>query len=313
MKLPTVSPRTRLLVKVFIGLSIIAFLLIRFNPAEILDAISRVRIGMLILPVSLYAVTLLVLSLRWRFILSRMGHRIPVSVAYQGFVAGILISDLTPARVGEVSRPLTIRDRVPVPVGLGSVFLDRYCDFIAIFLLGCGGVLLISATFSPELVAGMLIILSVPILILSGFWFRRRLVLSLLHRIPVPALAQFADHLGRALDSLDRPGITMGGAILTTLGVWVLQSLRVVLIAAAAGYSLPLQELILVQPLISALALIPISLSGLGFVEGGYVTLFSRYGIPVAAGLAIALLDRLLTVGFHLLVGIRYALRVVGR
>jgi uncharacterized protein (TIRG00374 family) len=312
MKVGIISGWIKIGLKLIIGIAIIVFLSMRFNPSEIIAALANVYIPLLILAVTVYAGTLLFLSLRWRFILKKMGHHIPVPVAYQAFIAGILISDLTPARIGELSRPLTIRDRIPVPAGLGSVFLDRYCDFIAIFTLGCGGILLLSAAHSPALLMVVIIVLSVPIILLSAFWFRRRWVLGLLHSFKIGWISQFADNLGKAMDSLETPGKTMGIAILFTLVIWFTQSLRIVLIALSAGFFIPIQELVLVQPLISALALIPISISGLGFVEGGYVTLFAQYGVPAATGLAIALLDRVLTVGFHFIVGIRYALRTVG-
>ncbi len=298
--------------KLIIGIVIIVFLSLRFNPSDILETLADVKIPLLIIAVIVYAVTLLLLSIRWRFILKKMGYHIPVVVAYQAFAAGILISDLTPARIGELSRPLTIRDQVPVPAGLGSVFLDRYCEFIAIFILGCGGILLLSAARSPYMLLVMVIILSVPIGLLSAFWFKRTWALKMLHVFKAGKVREFADHLGAAMDSLKAPKETMMIAIFFTLIIWVFQSLRVVLIAASAGYILPIQEIVLVQPLISALALIPVSISGLGFVEGGYVTLFAQYGVPAATGLAIALLDRVLTVVFHIVVGIRYALRTVG-
>ncbi|MFH0968174.1 MAG: lysylphosphatidylglycerol synthase transmembrane domain-containing protein [Methanobacteriota archaeon] len=311
MKVNAIPGWIKTIIKLIIGVGIIVFLSLKFNPSDIIKAIANVQIPLLILAVAVYSGTLLLLSLRWRFILKKMGHHIPIMVTYQAFIAGILISDLTPARIGELSRPLTIRDQVPVPVGISSVFLDRYCDFIAIFILGCGGIFLFSAARSLYMILVMVIILSIPIGLLSAFWFKRTWALKMLHIFKVGKINEFADHLGSAMDSLNEPKKTMGIAIFFTLIIWIFQSLRVVLISAAAGYIIPIQELVLVQPLISALALIPLSISGLGFVEGGYVTLFAQFGVPVATGLAIALLDRFLTVCFHMVVGIRYALRAV--
>jgi glycosyltransferase 2 family protein len=313
MIINTIPAWLKTALKFAIGIIIIGWLLFRFNPKDIIDALAGVQVSLLVVAVLIYAITLLLLSLRWRFILRQMGYHVPVLVSYQGFVAGILMSDMTPARVGEISRPLTIRDRVPTHAGLGSVFLDRYCDFVAIFVLGCGGLLLLSAAHSPGLLLMVTGVLSIPIILLTGFWVKRSAVLNLVHIFRMPRLSSFATDLGEAMDALSHPALTMGSSILFTLFIWILQSLRLVLIALAAGFVIPIQELIFIQPLISALALIPISISGLGFVEGGYVTVFAQYGIPAASGLAIALLDRVLTVGFHLVVGFRYALRTVGR
>jgi uncharacterized membrane protein YbhN (UPF0104 family) len=77
------------------------------------------------------------------------------------------------------------------------------------------------------------------------------------------------------------------------------------------GYDGPLYILFFLQPLVSALALIPITISGLGLVEGGIAALLFQFDVPLAAGLSIALLDRVLTTAFHLLVGGRYATRVL--
>ncbi|HWQ65991.1 MAG TPA: lysylphosphatidylglycerol synthase transmembrane domain-containing protein [Methanospirillum sp.] len=312
MKFTTLPGWVSPALKCTIGLSIVIWLVMRFNPAELIATLSAMDLLLICAALVVYALTLLVLALRWRFVLSRMGYQVPVWCAYQGFAAGILISDLTPARLGELSRPLTIRDRVPVPAGLGSVFLDRYCDFIALFILGTGGLLLLSAFRSPEIMIVMALLLTIPITILTAFWVRREWALFLIRKVGIRQISDFSHTLCDALDSLKTPGQTMGIALSLTLSAWFLQSLRLVLIVAAAGYIVPIQELVLIQPLISSLALLPISLSGLGIVEGGYVSLFTWYGIPAAAGLAIALLDRALTVGFHLIVGIRYALRTVG-
>ncbi|HWQ64775.1 MAG TPA: lysylphosphatidylglycerol synthase transmembrane domain-containing protein [Methanospirillum sp.] len=313
MMINTIPAWLKTVLKITIGIIIIGWLLFRFNPKDIIDALAGVQISLLIVAVLVYAITLLLLSLRWRFILRQMSYHVPVLVTYQGFVAGILMSDMTPARVGEISRPLTIRDRVPTHAGLGSVFLDRYCDFVAIFILGCGGLLLLSAAHSPGLLLMVTAFLSIPIILLTAFWVKRSAVLNLVHIFRMPRLSSFATDLGEAMDALSHPALTMGSSILFTLFIWTLQSLRLVLIALAAGFVIPIQELIFIQPLISALALIPFSISGLGFVEGGYVAVFAQYGVPAAAGLAIALLDRVLTVGFHLVVGFRYALRTVGK
>ncbi len=301
----------RPLIKLSAGIILLLWLSIIFNPKEILNAITGVQISFLIVAFFIYAFTLFLLSMRWRFILKKMGYSIPMLVAYQGFVAGILISDFTPARIGELSRPLTIKNQVPISIGLGSVFLDRYCDFIAIFILGSAGILLLSASLSPLLLLITIIILSTPIILFSIFLFKRAKILVFVDMIKIPYASKFAHKLSDAMDNLIQPTRTIGVAIPFTIGVWVLQSARVVCIAKATGYILPIQDLFLIQPLISALTLVPLSLSGLGFVEGGYVSIFAHYGIPVATGLAIALLDRIITVGFHSILGIRYAIQTL--
>lgn len=89
---------------------------------------------------------------------------------------------------------------------------------------------------------------------------------------------------------------------------WVTHTMRVVLIAKAIDISLPFVILVFLLPLVAALSLIPFSISGLGFVEAGIVTLLSLLGVPLYAGISIALLDRGSTFLFHVIVGSKYAM-----
>ena len=97
--------------------------------------------------------------------------------------------------------------------------------------------------------------------------------------------------------------------ILLTIIAWITHALRIVLIAEGLGYVLPLPDLFLILPLISALALIPITISGLGLVEGGLMAVIAEYGVPLSTALSIAILDRGLTLLFHFTVGGRYAIK----
>ena len=63
------------------------------------------------------------------------------------------------------------------------------------------------------------------------------------------------------------------GIILTVLA-WVTHALRIILITMSLGYTLPLPDIFLILPLISALSIIPVTISGSwagrGGIDGGY-------------------------------------------
>ena len=89
---------------------------------------------------------------------------------------------------------------------------------------------------------------------------------------------------------------------------WVTHALRIILITMGLGYTLPLPDVFLILPLISALSLIPVTLAGLGLVEGGLMAVIAGYDVPLSAALSIAILDRGLTLLFHFAVGGRIAI-----
>jgi uncharacterized protein (TIRG00374 family) len=95
----------------------------------------------------------------------------------------------------------------------------------------------------------------------------------------------------------------VAGSVLITILAWITHALRIMIIARSIGFDLPLPVLVLALPLVSALSLVPVTISGLGLVEGGLAALLAVIGLPAVAGISIALMDRAITVIFHILIG----------
>jgi uncharacterized protein (TIRG00374 family) len=303
-----ISPKR--LARLLVGLIIIGALLYRFDPNEIIQIILSASPRYLVAGILIYALTFLILTVRWRMILSGMGERLPIVVAYQAFAGCVLLSDFTPARIGDLSRPLMVRDHIDLNRGFLSVVIDRYTDILTIGLLGTFGLLIFSDLFSFHLFLFVLLLLA-AILSASFLWLKRLYLIKGVERLRWNRLTQAAHRLDEAACALDRLSGLMVKSVLLTMIAWLLHALRLVLIAKSVGYDVPLYMLFFLQPLISALSLIPITISGLGLVEGGLAALLSQFDIPLAAGISIALLDRALTMAFHLLVGGRFATRVL--
>jgi uncharacterized membrane protein YbhN (UPF0104 family) len=94
------------------GLLLIAALLYRFDPAAVLSTILSASPVLLLLAPAVYSITFLILCLRWRRILHALGVDLPLSDAYQAFAGGMILLDLTPGRIGDLSRSLLVRDRL---------------------------------------------------------------------------------------------------------------------------------------------------------------------------------------------------------
>ncbi|MDD1762408.1 MAG: flippase-like domain-containing protein, partial [Methanothrix sp.] len=167
--------------RIVISLIIIALLLHKFDPYQVLSTIRTARIHYLALAALVYSFTFLILSSRWRMILSHMGYALPLPVAYQAFVGGMIISDLTPARVGDLSRPLLVRDRLDLSTGVASVVIDRYADILTTFILGVTGITLLvhNSTY-------MILSLSTVLALLLGasaLWVKRSFVIRTIERL----------------------------------------------------------------------------------------------------------------------------------
>lgn len=292
-----------------IGILLIAALLCNFDLKTVSATVNSARPLYLALAALTYALTFLILSWRWRMILHTLGADLPIAQAYQAFAGGMIISDLTPGRIGELSRPLLVRDKIDLSNGVPSVIIDRYADILTTFILGLSGMLIIAECSSYLLLAIFAILILIAFSL--AFWFKRSLIIKQLNKLGSPRINEITCNLDDALCGVkDIKGLLLKAVLLTGFA-WITHALRVALIAKSVGFDVPIQMLFLLQPLVSALALIPITISGLGLVEGGMTALLAGLGVPAAAGISIALMDRVITVAFHILVGGRYAAKVL--
>jgi uncharacterized protein (TIRG00374 family) len=298
----------RTITRLTFGLLLIAALLYRFDPAAVLSTILSASPVLLLLAPAVYSITFLILSLRWRRILHALGEDLPLSDAYQAFAGGMILSDLTPGRIGDLSRSLLVRDWVALNKGLASVVIDRYADLLTIFALGMCGMLFL-AQRSPYILQASSVILMI-LASTSLLWLRRSFVLGVL-RSRSSCFMGIANALEDAICDLRGVKGLMAGSVLMTILAWITHALRIAIIARSVGYDIPLTMLIFGLPLVSALSLIPVTVSGLGLVEGGLAVLLAGVGVPVTSGVSIALMDRAITVAFHILVGARAATRAL--
>jgi hypothetical protein len=252
----------------------------------------------------------------------------PFLSAYQAFVGGVLLSDVTPFRLGDFSRPYLVKEYMDTGHGFASVAIDRYIDILTILSLSSAGFLLLYRNTILTGRTALYLLLSFSMLILFFLlgtlllWFKRAQIInfttgvvkrvkSQFGFIPVDTLNSFLLGFDEGMSIVKGPTQLLTISILLTLLAWITHALRVSLVAQSVGCSLPFIFLFCLLPTISALSLIPVFPAGLGLVEGGLAALLSLFGIPLHVGLSIALLDRALTVFFHVLIGSRYTTRVV--
>lgn len=289
------------------GLLLIAGLLYRLGPFEVAHTILSARPGHVLIAVSVYAVTFLILSTRWRMILHDMGESMPLTSAYKAFAGGMILSDLTPGRIGEISRPFLIRDKVDLSRGISSVVIDRFADILTIFLLGASGLLLFFRQSKYAMIIISMFLLAA--LTAAAIWRWRRAIPDRL-RSSSPRIAPVAQ-LFESLDFIDDIRAVLIRSVLLTIIAWATHALRVYMIATSVGQYPSIQMLFFLLPLVSALSLVPVSISGLGLVEGGLAALLATQGVPPSTGLSIAFMDRVVTVMFHILTGWRTACKAL--
>jgi hypothetical protein len=302
-------PPVKFFLRLLIGLTLIILLFLFVSPYEVIDSIKSINPVFLIAAILVYALAFLLLTLRWKIIVAHMGGYLPLGEAYQAFAGGVLYSDFTPGRIGDLSRAVLVKDRMNLHKGTVSVIIDRFIDIIVLTTLGIIAVMVYSSHFASVLPWVSLIVLSMVFVgAILLFWQNAR-IFSWIQKIPYFGIPAFVAQVQTAISEFQNERNVFVKGILLTVLAWIFQALRIILLALGLGYLLPLQELFLILPLISALSIIPITLSGLGLVEGGMTAVLAGLGLPVSIAFSLAILDRGLTMLFHFAVGGRYALK----
>jgi glycosyltransferase 2 family protein len=226
---------------------------------------------------------------KWRLTLHISNARLTFAQAVRCYFAGLFGTVFLPSVVGGdvVRMGLAFRiERNRAGVLLGSL-VDRLLDTISLAVVAGVGVLLIPGALNERHRRAFIALAIVFTLAFAGLLVLLRV--TPWQRLPFRMRRLFVK-VRRAWRSMaSQPQYVLVSLL---LGIVVQTGLLLlsVLIAAACGLHVSLRVWLLVWPLAKLLALVPLTLGGLGIREAGLAALLVPFGVPaelsVAAGLA---------------------------
>ena len=238
------------------------------------------------LPATLIALTLALLftllkSLKWWLMLHQQEPSISWRTAGRSYLVGMAGGLLTPGRVGELSRALTLGQIERASV-VALTLLDRFLDLWVVALLALPGLARFSGR-GPSWLLPLLALLGLPLLILSKTppagplaWLHRRSAAKggVVKKLLSAGEAIFRIPRRHLLCWLGLSGL--GYAVVLLEFHWLL--------GGPSQYSF--HTILLCLPLIMLANILPFTLSGLGVREGLSAALLATFDVP--AGLAIS-------------------------
>jgi len=227
---------------------------------------------------------------------------IPFPTALRAHFAGLVANLCLPGVAGGdvVRAGLVMRgadDKARIAVGsLG----DRLLDSFGLLLLACAGALF--AIEGRDWWAGPLPrIAGLALIGLAGLW----LASVLLPRLPMTgAVAKIADAVA---DFRRRPGL-LGCCLLLSVSVQAVFIGLNIALAAACGLAIPAAAWFFAWPLAKLLAVLPVSIGGLGVREAGLAALLAPFGASAAIVVAVGLIWQTILIAGGLLGGAALAL-----
>jgi len=277
-------------------------------------SLRDVNIPLLICAAFGFVISYLIVACRWWYLLRIQAIRISLWESVRLTFLGLFCNQVIPGIVGGdlvkayyVAKHTDRKGAVMV-----SIFVDRIMGLAELTLLAAGMIAVIwvggledSAKLrNPAISVGIvLIVVIVAMVFLLSRRFRRALHLQKLYqRLPI---AHHIAAAGNAARLYRRRLGGLGGALAVTLGAHVFWIGAIAMLGASLHLPIPWYAYFVFIPLIYIIGAIPISVGGIGWIEGLYLYYFAVAGPNLV--LALAILARLIPI-FWSLPGIMVAI-----
>ncbi len=278
---------------------ILIFRTIDFSQA--LSLLGQLDLWFLLLAAFCYFLNNLLMAYRLKKILYEMGENIRLRLVFFSHMAGMLLSDFTPARSGYLYAALALNKRdVPLEKGVASLTSTYVYDLTFKMIVAIlGAYFLYSFIFGAQLGLAILVTLLLIGGVIGGYY-------AVMHPgVRMRRIFESNRLLNKILGFGDQSrSIQKCAPLITsvTLVGWLLRGLQWYLIVLAMGqvFLTPLDALLL-NPLLTLLSLVPLTPGGWGIQEAGIVAVFTAMGISATIAASFALLTRLVEVAVDLL------------
>jgi uncharacterized membrane protein YbhN (UPF0104 family) len=293
----------RELISTLVPLALLAFFARNVDWGNALTTIRSSDPRLVAVALIVYYASFPVRARRWARLLREGGTMIRGRDLLEIVMLGWFVNCLVPAKLGDLYRSYLVRQRFGISLSrtVGVVVAERLLDLFVVFgLLIVGGYIAFGRTILPDLRLVYLSAIGLAVLIVVGF---------LAVYVVAPRVARFFPQEVRRIGRLFREGVLHSFRALPeagpeTLLIWFVEAARLAFVLAALGLELPISGVVFVAVASSLLTTVPLTPAGFGFVEIAIVyVLTAGFGLPQHSAVAVAVLDRAVSVFSLIVVG----------
>jgi hypothetical protein len=290
---PPRAPRNAIVLKLAVSASLLTLLFWRVDRAAFLRSLQTLPLSVLLGCAALYILGYLISIVRWRGLLLAEGIRLPITRLGLVYFEGAFFNLFLPTVIGgDLVRAYFIHKMTKGhDAALASILVDRVVGFAALMGIAVTALALAHGTLQDPLVA--LAVLTVAVLFACG-------LAALLHGgllrwisglLRAAGLARAHAKLQGFVDAVRRYRLRRWALLQALVLSGLIQVIVIVtyyVIGVGVNVGVPLPYYFVFVPLITTLAMLPISVAGLGVREGGVVFLFSKVGVDTATALGMS-------------------------
>ncbi len=284
-----------------VGIILFVYIISKVNLNHIFNIFSSANLFFIVLSLVMLFFAIILRSLRWKIIINATGFDIPLKDCSLIWLKGYFLGGVTPGRVGDLFRAKFLTDKIGISLGKSvlSAVIDRLFDILVIFGLSVLGILMISQLFGIELFSlhYLFILLVISGLCLYILISRKRTarILSPLFNLFVPPKFKEKtktnfDEFYKGLELLKERKQQLFASISVGILSWLVVGIGGYLIALSLSLNISYWYLLVSLAISSIVALLPISISGLGTREATFIFLFSLINIIPEEAVSFSLL-----------------------
>jgi uncharacterized protein (TIRG00374 family) len=298
------------LLKIGVSLGLLVLLVWKIGWRETWETLRQADARYLLAAWVLYLFSMVLRAYRWQVLLQIQKLEASLSRLTSLYFIGAFFNSVLPTGFGgDVVRMYELsKESEQGTESVSTVLVDRMCGFVVLFIMAS-----LALPFSYRLIPPLIgaVIVGITGATLIGVWMALSdRVWTWLSAIPLvkrliglPKVQQFRFSLAAYRTR------AIWAALLASLAFNVLLMVFNYLIALGLGIRISPWYFLVFVPIISFLLTLPVSLSGLGVREGGYVLLFGQAGVPSSLAFALSLCVYATAVTIGLIGGLLYALQ----
>jgi glycosyltransferase 2 family protein len=266
-----------------ISAALLAYISYEVDRADLRAALSAVHLRDLVLPLALFLAGQVLSAIKWRLIGSSVGLDRPFATYLRFYFIGMFFNVFSLGTIGgDIVRGLYLGDGDRSALAINSVVFDRVSGLAILMALGAVALLAFPQYHLPWVLSVALIAGGLGLV--AGWWTCPRLVRLL------PARNRIRQQVEHDLAPFwhDR-GLLGRVALLSALFHFSQVGVQY-LLAPAAGTSLPFSYCLVMHPPLSLMMALPLSISGFGVREGGYLYFLTRIDVDDSIAVTMGLL-----------------------
>lgn len=272
-----------------------SFSLVDFD--KFFEVVSEANLWLILLVYPISFVSIMTKSFKFKKILNALKEDYKLFDLAQIFTIGFFLGFLTPGRIGDFSRAMYLKDKVPLAKGGVGVFLDRVIDVFVLLTYALISITLFFVLFQQVVFPIEILFLLIFLLVL-GFLFiinlkKFEFITRFFFQFTPVSFKEFLrkvySNLNEATSYIKNDYAKLLFPLIIGFVAWSINFIIGLVIILAFGIDVPFYFIFLLMPIVTLVEIVPISVSGLGTREVASIFIFSFFGIPPEQAVAFSI------------------------